>query len=137
MSNGQNNWNIGYTGICFFEQVLSNHSAVASFDRTNDIQFAIVRKKGMLDVNAILVDIYMLGEAAHHSIAAEFNGVTVIVNNGHWNNIAYDARALAIQTGVETFLMGEFLGALNCNDLSAYVPGGQRKKTSKRKRKTS
>lgn len=136
-NNGENNWNVGYGGISFFEQVLSNHSSVDSFVRTNEIQFIITRSKGMSQVNAVLVDIYMLGEAAHHAILSEFPGVTSIVNNGNWNHIAYDSRKVAKQTGVETFLMRKFLGALNCNDFSKYILADERKKTTKRIRKTS
>ena len=57
--------------------------AVASFTRVNDIQFKIIRRLGYPDVNAVLVDDYMLGEATVYEVLREFADVTAVVNNGN------------------------------------------------------
>ncbi|MES1213490.1 MAG: hypothetical protein ABUL64_02800 [Singulisphaera sp.] len=135
-SNGSNKWNVGWGGIKFFEQVLSNHSSVASFERVNDIQF-LIRRKAHPDVNAVLVDDYMLGEATLYAIMQEFPGTTAVVNNGTWNHIAFDWREVARRTGVVALLMADFLGAINVPDLTQYTPRDEREERSRGFRKSS
>ena len=94
--------------------------AVASFTRVNDIQFKIIRRLGYPDVNAVLVDDYMLGEATVYEVLREFADVTAVVNNGNWNHIAFDWRAFAKNTGVAVLLAKDILGALNVEDLLKY-----------------
>src|SRR6266700_1023021 len=100
MTNGVNNWGVGWSAISFFEKVLSSHTAVDSFTRKNDIRFDFVRRGDIPDVNAILVDDYMLGEATVYAILEEFVGVTAVVNNGNWNHIALDWKTFARQTSI-------------------------------------
>jgi hypothetical protein len=133
MNNGQNNWNVGYSSIVFMEQVLNSHTSVASFERINDIQFRIVRAKGLSKLNVVLVAEYHLGEAAAYAIIKEFDGVEVIVNNGVWNHVILDWREFADRTGVIVLEYSDFLGALNVKDLRKYVAPGEREE-SRRKR---
>lgn len=118
MTNGENNWGVGWGAISFFEGVLSNHTAVDSFTRKNDVQFEIIRRGGRSTINAVLVDNYMLGEATVYAILEEFDGVNVVVNNGTWTHVAFDWRVFAKRTGVIVLKMSDFLGALNVVDLA-------------------
>jgi hypothetical protein len=77
-NNGNNNWNVGYPAIEFLEGVLKNHSKVQSFTRCNDIQFEIKRRNGLPNVNAVLVEAYMFGEASLYGVLKEFCGVTTV-----------------------------------------------------------
>ncbi len=83
--------------------------------RVNDIQFEIERRRDLPSVNAVLIDEYMLGEATVYGLLQEFHGVTVVVNNGNWNHIAFDLKAFAKKTGVIVLMrhVGLSLGALN------------------------
>src|SRR4051812_33189743 len=74
MSNGENNWNVGYGAIVFMEQVLNSHTAVESFERINDIRFLIQRRNEMSGVNAVLVEQYEFGIAAFYAVLKEFDG---------------------------------------------------------------
>lgn len=135
--NGQNNWNVGYSAICFMEQVLSTHTAVQSFDRKNDIQFSIVRTGELSDLNIVFVEEYHLGEAAAYAIIKEFEGVQMIVNNGNWNHVLLDWRNFADRTGVFVFKMPDFMGALNCDDIRKYITADEREERRRKRRKSS
>lgn len=137
MTNCENNWGVTWSAISFFEQVLSTHTSVESYNRINDIQFEIVRRNNHSDVNAILVDDYMLGEATVYAILDEFHGVTAIVNNGTWNYIALDWKKMAKQTGVVVFTMADFLGALNVNQLDKYTNRNEREESRRKRKKSS
>jgi hypothetical protein len=137
MTNGQNNWGVGWAAIRFFDTVLSGHSAVTSFERVNDIQFEIERRRDLPSVNAVLIDEYMLGKATVYGLLQEFHGVTVVVNNGNWNHIAFDSKAFAKKTGVVVLMLADFLGALNGKDLGKYVPPEEREERDSRRKKSS
>lgn len=113
MNNGNNNRNVGYSEIVFFEQVLSSHRLVSSFKRMNDIQFAIERAAGLPSLNVVFVSEYRLGEAYAYSVVAEFPNVNVIVNNGNWNAVVLNRQEFKNNTGVEVLQLKQFLGALN------------------------
>ena len=113
------------------------HTAVESFTRVNDIQFEIVRRQGYPDVNTVLLDDYMLGEAKVYEVLQEFSGVTVVVNNGNWNHIALDWRDFGKKTGVAVFLVADFKGALNVEDLFEYTTFAEREERDKRRRRSS
>ena len=136
-NNGSNQWGVGYSSKVFFEQVLSNHSKVTAFSRSNDIQFEITRRSPLSRVNAVLVDVYMFGEAALYGVLGEFSGVSAVVNNGSWNHIAFDWREIAQRTGVVALSISDFLGALNVDQLTAYIPGTEREERDRRRRKSS
>ena len=138
MSNRYHNkWNVGDSAILFFENMLSSHNAVASFTRSNDIQFQIRRKDGLSDVNAVLVDVYAFGEAHVYGLLHEFHGVTAIVNGGGWNLIALDRKTIANRTRVTVFSMGDFMGALNVDRLEEYTPRDEREARRRKRRKSS
>jgi hypothetical protein len=135
--NGANNWNVAYSAIRFLEQVLSNHRAVESFERSDDIRFTIRRRNGLPIANAVLVDQYEFGVAAFYEVLEEFKDVNVIVNNGNWNHIAFNWRELFKNTGVAVFSATDFMGALNVAEFEQYVPRDEREGRSTQRRKSS
>lgn len=132
-ANGSNNWEVSFAAISFLENALRTHTAVASFTRVNDIQFEIVRRTVYSDVNAVLVNDYMLGEATVYAVLQEFVGVTAVVNNGNWNHIALDRKAFAKKTGVAVLLMADFLGALNVENLLEYSTAKEREERRRKR----
>jgi hypothetical protein len=137
MTNGENSWGVGWPAISFFERVLSNHTAVESYTRANDIQFKIIRRGDHPDVNAILVEDYMLGEATVYEVLEEFPDVNAIVNNGTWNHIALNWRDFAKRTGVVVLEMADFLGSLNVKELAKYIPRDEREEHRRKRRLSS
>lgn len=137
MTNGSNNWGVSFSAISFLEKVLCAHKAVESFARVNDIQFKIVRSSGYPEVNAVLVDDYMLGEATVYAVLREFVGVTAVVNNGSWNHIALDWRAFAKKTDVVVFLVADFLGALNVEYPVKYTTAAESEERRQRSKRSS
>lgn len=137
MSNGNNDWNVGYGAIRFMEQVLTTHTAVETFERTNDIQFLIRRRKGMTPVNAVLVEQYEFGIASLYAVLQQFRGINVVVNNGNWNQIAFDRNDAFKNTSVIALSMNDFLGALHVDRLDQYVPRSERDARDQERRKTS
>lgn len=136
MTNGENNWGVSWAAIEFFQRVLATHTSVESYKRVNHIQFEIVRRGDLSEVNAVLLDCYMLGEAIVYAILEEFENVTAVVNNGSWNHIALDWRKFAEQTGVVVLEMADFLGALNVEQLDRYTTREEREE-HRRKYKAS
>lgn len=130
-------WNVGFGAICFMEQVLSNHTSVASFQRDKDIQFLVVRRNDLSRLNVVLVDEYELGEAFAYAVIEEFDGVEVIVNNGNWNHIILDWREFAKRTGVVVLKVSDFMGAINANNLEEYVTENERDERRRKRRKSS
>ncbi len=137
MTNSENNWGVGWSAISFFERVLSNHTAVDSYTLVDDIQFNIIRRGDHPDVNAVLVEDYMLGEATVYEVLEEFRGVNAIVNNGTWNHLAFDWRDFAKRTGVVVLEMADFLGALNVKELAKYIPRDEREEHRRKRRRSS
>jgi len=137
VTNAENNWGVTWSAISFVERVLSSHTAVDSFTRVNDIQFIIVRRGDHPDVNAVLVDDYMLGEATVYAILEEFDDVTAVVNNGTWNHIALDWRDFAKRTGVVVLEMADFLGALNVKELAKYTTHEEREERRPKRKRSS
>jgi len=130
-------WAVGYGSIAFFKQVLSNHTAVASYERSNDIQFDTVRRGSLSDLKIVFVDEYELGEAFAYAIIDEFDGVDVIVNNGNWNHIILDWRDFEKRTGVAILKVADFMGAINHEQLTKCTTERERDERREKRRKSS
>lgn len=113
MSNGSNNFDIGYSEIIFFESVLRSHTAVTSFERIDDIRFEIARNNDRSNLSVVLISEYRLGEAFAFRVLDAFPEIDAIVNSGNWNAVVLDRADFKSNTGVEVLKMTHFLGALN------------------------
>lgn len=113
MSNGENSWGVGYSEIMFFSQVLHSHTAVASFTRSKDIVFDIVRLANTSPLRVLLLSEYRLGESAAYKALQDFSDIQVIVNNGNWNAVVLNKIDFKKQTGIHVMEVRNFLGALN------------------------
>ena len=111
MSN-YNDWGVSFGAIRFFEDALSNHNHVQSFERTKDIFFKISRKGKLSTVKALLVNEYTLGLAALLRARREFPELDCVVTCANWNAYTPDAKQYGVQNQIGVFVVGEFLGAL-------------------------
>lgn len=115
-----NNWGVGYSEICFFEEVLDSHRRIRSFCRSHDIVFHITLWNGT-ELNVVLLNEYTLGLAAVHRAIAEFPHVGYIVNGGNWNAYTLEAKQYGSKNGIGIFIISEFLGALHWRNPKKYV----------------
>jgi hypothetical protein len=114
-----NNWNVSYSTIAFLAQALTADPKVASFKRKKDINFHIKLTSGA-EINALLVDEYVLGLAAVRRALNEFPGVEYIVTGGNWNGYTPDAKKFGQENEIGIFNLGEFLSALRSRDPKNY-----------------
>ena len=111
MTNGSNNWNVGFSRISWLENVLRSHKNVASFQRHHDIVFDVRRKKGG-DISLLCLDEYVLGLTATTQALAEFPGIDIIFVGGTWNKYTPEAKEYCIDSRVGLYNATELNGAL-------------------------
>jgi hypothetical protein len=116
-----NSWNVSFSSIKFFEDILRGHSTVASVQRQRDILFHIERKEPLEPVTALLLDEYTLSIAAVLKALGEFPEAKCIVTGGNWNAYTREAKEYGDKNQIGIFVIGEFLGSLNLQEPYQYV----------------
>jgi len=106
------NWAIDSCYNRFFEQALSNHKQVESFNREDDNLYHIERKDGKSSVCALLVDIYTIGLSDVMQAMQDFPDMTCIVTSGNWCAYTPQAKQYGLENGIGVFNSPEFFGAL-------------------------
>lgn len=107
-----NNWNVPFSTIRFFEDLLESHKKVASFERTDDILFKITRTAGLSPVNALLINVYTVGLADMFRAKQEFPALDCIVTSSAWNGYTIEAKEHALDSEIGLFVVSEFSSAL-------------------------
>ena len=107
-----NNWNVPFSTIRFFEDLLESHKKVASFERTDDILFKITRTNGLSAVNMLLINVYTVGLADMFRAKQEFPALDCIVTSSAWNGYTREAKKHAVDSQIGLFVVREFSGAL-------------------------
>jgi len=107
-----NNWNVSYSAILFFEDLLNSNKKVLSFERTDDIFFKIMRKSGLSSVNALLINVYTVGLADVFRAKREFPDLDCIVTSSIWNGYTIEAKEHALDSEIGLFVVSEFSSAL-------------------------
>ena len=115
-----NNWEVSYSTISFFESVLQSHRKVESVSRSEDIFFQLTLTNGK-KMSVLLVNEYVLGLAAVHQAINEFPGTEYIVTGGSWNGYTPEAKKYGIENGIGIFVIGEFLSALRYTNPKKFV----------------
>jgi len=116
----QNNWNVSYSTISFFEGALNGHSKVQSVHRDRDIFFHITLHTGQV-LKILLVNEYALGLAAIFRAKAEFPDLEYIVTGSIWNGYTREAKEYGINNSIGIFNGKEILGALNSRNPIKYA----------------
>ncbi len=114
-----NNWNVSFSTISFFSDVLEGHNKVESFQRINDIQFIIKHVNGTT-INVLLVNEYSLGLATVLRAKNEFPDVDYIVTGGNWNGYTPEAKKYGMQNDLGIFNTDEFFGSLHWTEPKNY-----------------
>jgi len=114
-----NNWGVSFSTIKFFETALNGHDRVIEVQRSDDILFGITLVNNSV-VNALLLNEYTLGIAAVLKARKEFPDAQHIVTGSDWNGYTMDAKQYGWDNNIGIFIIGEFLGALNCSNPIRY-----------------
>lgn len=119
MSNGNNNWNVGFSRISWVQSLLQSHGNVLSVSRGNDIVFETERKSGDRLI-VLCLDEYVMGISATQRVFREFSGVHIIYVGGNWNKYTREAKQYCLDRNVGLYNAGEINGALWRSDFWAY-----------------
>ena len=118
-SNGNNNWDVSYSIISFFERVLNTHFQVRQYTREKDILFHITKKDGT-ELKLLLVKEYILGLEAVLRAKDEFPEMDYIVTNANWNMYTKEANDYGLKNDIGVFYLNEFMSALHWDHPKKY-----------------
>src|SRR4051812_41526699 len=114
MNNGSNNWNVPYSSIKWIESTfLKSHENVSEFSRSNDILFAVTKKRQGRVWHILLVNTYLFGVADYYKAKAEFPTLTCIALTGNWNNFTEEALQLGRSENTGMLKPNQLYGALS------------------------
>lgn len=119
MTNGSNDFGVTFPQIQFISRLLSSHKAIASVERSKDIQFDIVTSKGD-EVCLVCVNEYTCGLARVLEILESFPGTNIIYVGGAWNSYTMQAKEYCIHAKIGLFNSSEINGALYREDYWNY-----------------
>ncbi|WP_405114231.1 hypothetical protein MHH28_09435 [Paenibacillus sp. FSL K6-1217] len=126
----KNNWNVPYSSIVWFGNVMRAHTKIIHVEREQDILFTIkVNEDGNYKV--LLLDEYRMGAAAVFKAIEEFGNIDFIVYGGNWNAATGEAYKVAKENGLALFNYSGFMGALNFKNPKEYKQSAKEKSTTK------
>lgn len=108
----RNEWFVPRSGRDFARQVVSTHARVEDFSCLDGVYFEITREGGLSDVNALVVDRYVIGLADVMAAQEAFPGLNCIFASGNWCGYTQEAKEYGLRSGVAVFHVGEFSAAL-------------------------
>jgi hypothetical protein len=111
MEDNHNLWEINYTSVKFFEDVMSDHMKVESCEKESDNCF-IITKNDFTNLRVILVDRYVLSLADILQAEEDFGEFDCIVTCSNWNSYTSEAKDWGLSHRKGVFVVTEFLGAL-------------------------
>lgn len=118
----------------FFFNLISKHSKVEEIEQIGVPLYTITKSNGDV-INALLVDIYMIGNAELLDLMSRYEDIDAIINISMWNENLSSAKDLAKEHKIGLFDMREFMGALNCVSRKTflnYIPPHEREENKKR-----
>ncbi|MDQ0220974.1 hypothetical protein ELQ35_21520 [Peribacillus cavernae] len=118
----------------FFFNIISNHSKVENIEQIGVPLFSIDKTNGDT-LKALLVDIYIIGDAEILDLMSRYSNIDAIINISMWNENAKSAKEIAREHKIGLFQIKEFMGALNCASRKAflnYIPPYEREENKKR-----
>jgi hypothetical protein len=128
----RNNWNVPYSSIVWFFNVLKTHSKVLSVLRERDILFTITDDEDRT-YKILLLNEYRMGSAAVLKAIEEFRNIDFIVFGGNWNAATSEAYKVAREYGIALFNYSGIFGALNLKDPKGFKQNGKKKNSAKPK----
>lgn len=128
----RNNWNVPYSSIVWFFNVLKTHTKVLNVVREQDILFTITDDEDRT-YEILLLNEYRMGSAAVLKAIEEFGNIDFIVFGGNWNAATSEAYKVAKEAGIALFDYSGIMGALNLKDPKGYKQNEKEKDSDKPK----
>jgi hypothetical protein len=119
MTNGSNDFGVTLPQILFISRLLASHTAIASVERSNDIQFDILTRRGD-QVRLVCVNEYTCGLARVLEIMETFPDTNIIYVGGAWNGYTIQAKDYCIAARMGLFNSSDINGALYREDYWRY-----------------
>jgi hypothetical protein len=119
MTNGSNNFGVGFDRIMWIDRLLRQHSNVEVVERTQDIVFSIDRKRGPA-IRLVCLDEYTCGITRVLEALATFPGTNLIYVGGVWNGYTWEAKEYCLDAHIGLYNTGEMNGTLYRDDFWAY-----------------
>ncbi|MGV7098273.1 hypothetical protein ACWA16_04750 [Bacillus subtilis] len=120
--------------IEFFFNIILNHSKIENIKQIEIPLFSIKKTNGD-NLIALLVDIYIIGDAEILDLMSRYSNLDAIINISMWNKNTKSAKEIAKEQEIGLFDIKEFMGALNCVSRRAflnYIPPHEREENKKR-----
>ncbi|NEW06860.1 hypothetical protein GK047_12675 [Paenibacillus sp. SYP-B3998] len=126
----KNNWNVPYSSIVWFFNVIKNHTKVLNVVREHDILFTVTDDEDKT-YKILLLDEYRMGSAAVLKVIEEFGHIDFKVFGGNWNAATNEAYKVAKENEIALFDYSGILGALNLKNPKGYKQNEKKKNTTK------
>lgn len=110
----KNRQTVAKSSKVFFENFMKGHLAIESIEDLGNDRYIIKRTSNRPDIQILVADIYIAGEAEIYEITPNTLGIECIVLIGFYNRYSYAAKELAKTMNVGLFDKREFFGAINC-----------------------
>jgi len=106
--------------IAFFEKTLHDHDKIRSYRKISSQVYLINRTNGT-PIKVYITDIYTVGLVDYHSITEKYSDLNAIVTLSNWNGYTKQAKLHAKENLIGIFVVTEFLGAINFEQIYNYV----------------
>lgn len=119
MTNGSNSYGVSFAQIRWISKALSNHPNVESVERTNDIQFDILRSRGD-PLRLVCLDEYTCGLSRVYEVLEDFPGTNIVYVGGNWNSYTQEAKDFCLSSKLGLYNSSEINGALHRSEFWTY-----------------
>lgn len=120
INNGSNNWNVGYSYICWFERLLRTHRNVVNLSRHTDLVFEVDRKRQRDHLIIFCCNEYTMGLTMVQRALYEFGNLNLIHTGGNWNGYTRQAKEFCLDAKIGLYISDEMSGALWQDEFSSY-----------------
>lgn len=105
--------------LLYFETAMNGHNRVTSCEKISEGYYKIIRD-ALPPILVFVSDFYALSTSDYYDVTRDYN-IDCLITISEWNTVTPDAYRLGKMNGVGVFTMREFMGAMNCENPSAYV----------------
>lgn len=119
MTNGSNDWGVGYSLISFVDRVITTHANVSDVERHHDLCFEIQRIKGE-NIRLVCINEYTCSLARVLEVLDIFPRTNIVFVGGEWNGYTWQAKEYCLGNKMGLFNSKEINGALHRKDYWNY-----------------
>ena len=119
-NNGANDWDVSFSHIKWFENLLINHANVKDILRHNDLVFEVDRNRQGDHINLFCCNEYTMGLTMVLRALKEFGTIDLIYIGGGWCGYTNEAKDFCLAQKIGLYVSGEMSGALWADEYWAY-----------------